>query len=92
MLLAVLRRTRAGQRPWQPDAKHLHHRMLAIGHGHRGAVLILYLWAAVLALGTVSLAFYRGWITVVAILAAAGIAAACTAYLPRWFPPKAPKP
>ena len=59
---------------------------------HSEGDLNLYLWAAVLALGTVSLAFYRGWITVVAILAAAGIAAACTVYLPRWFPPKAPKP
>ena len=90
MLLAVLRRTRAGQRPWQPDAKHLHHRMLAIGHGHRAAVLILYLWAAVLALGTVSLAFYRGWLSVVAIGVAAAVAAVFTAYLPKWFPPKVP--
>ena len=43
MELAVVRRTLAGQRPWHPDAKHLHHRMLSIGHTHRRAVLILYL-------------------------------------------------
>ncbi|MEP7334067.1 MAG: MraY family glycosyltransferase, partial [Terracoccus sp.] len=54
MGLAVARRTRKGQRPWQPDALHLHHRMLKIGHTHRRAVLILYLWAAIVALGSVS--------------------------------------
>ena len=35
VVLAVVRRTRAGRRPWHPDAQHLHHRMLQIGHGHR---------------------------------------------------------
>src|SRR6185503_1809001 len=49
VLLAVVRRTRAGRRPWHPDAEHLHHRMLQIGHGHRGAVMLLWLWAAVAA-------------------------------------------
>ncbi|HEX2704520.1 MAG TPA: MraY family glycosyltransferase, partial [Candidatus Lustribacter sp.] len=28
MAFAIVRRTRAGQRPWQPDSGHLHHRML----------------------------------------------------------------
>ena len=60
MVLAVVRRTRAGQRPWQPDAMHLHHRMLRIGHGHRRAVLILYLWAAIVALGSVSFVIWDG--------------------------------
>ncbi|HEY8821712.1 MAG TPA: MraY family glycosyltransferase, partial [Dermatophilaceae bacterium] len=46
VLLAVVRRTRAGRRPWHPDAEHLHHRMLQIGHTHVRAVLLLYLWAA----------------------------------------------
>jgi len=84
VLLAVLRRARAGVKPWQADGKHLHHKMLQIGHGHRGAVLILYLWAAVLALGTVSLAFYRGWATLAVIGGAVIVAAALTAYLPGW--------
>ena len=61
MVLAVVRRTLAGKNPWDPDRKHLHHRMLDLGHGHRNAVLILYMWAALLALGTVSLAFVEGW-------------------------------
>ena len=40
ILLAVRRRTRAGQLPWKPDRGHLHHRMLDIGHSHRQAVLL----------------------------------------------------
>jgi UDP-GlcNAc:undecaprenyl-phosphate/decaprenyl-phosphate GlcNAc-1-phosphate transferase len=46
MLLAVVRRTRAGRSPFAPDRKHLHHRLLEIGHSQRASVLIMYLWAA----------------------------------------------
>jgi UDP-GlcNAc:undecaprenyl-phosphate/decaprenyl-phosphate GlcNAc-1-phosphate transferase len=46
MLMAVFRRTRAGMSPFAPDRKHLHHRLLDIGHSHRLSVLIMYLWAA----------------------------------------------
>ena len=46
LLLAVVRRTRAGQSPFAPDRKHLHHRLLDIGHSQRKSVLIMYLWAA----------------------------------------------
>jgi UDP-GlcNAc:undecaprenyl-phosphate GlcNAc-1-phosphate transferase len=47
MLMAVIRRTRAGRSAFAPDRKHLHHRLLDIGHSHRLSVLIMYLWAAV---------------------------------------------
>ena len=56
LLLAVVRRTRNGTSPFTPDKMHLHHRMLEIGHSHRRAVLLIYLWAAVLAFGAVALA------------------------------------
>ncbi len=46
LLLAVVRRTRAGLSPFAPDRKHLHHRLLDIGHSQRASVLIMYLWAA----------------------------------------------
>ena len=46
LLLAVVRRTKAGQSPFTPDRKHLHHRLLDIGHSQRASVLIMYLWAA----------------------------------------------
>jgi UDP-GlcNAc:undecaprenyl-phosphate GlcNAc-1-phosphate transferase len=53
--MAVLRRTRAGQHPFHADKMHLHHRLLEIGHSQRRAVLLIYLWAGVLAFGAVAL-------------------------------------
>lgn len=48
--MAVLRRVRAGKSPFSPDRKHLHHRMLDMGHSSRDAVLIFYAWTAVISL------------------------------------------
>jgi UDP-GlcNAc:undecaprenyl-phosphate GlcNAc-1-phosphate transferase len=56
LVLAIVRRTRAGRSPWQPDAQHLHHQMLSLGHSHAGAVIVLYLWAALVGLGMAALA------------------------------------
>jgi UDP-GlcNAc:undecaprenyl-phosphate/decaprenyl-phosphate GlcNAc-1-phosphate transferase len=56
LVLAIVRRTRAGRLPWQPDAQHLHHQMLSLGHSHAGAVIVLYLWAALVAFGMAALA------------------------------------
>jgi UDP-GlcNAc:undecaprenyl-phosphate GlcNAc-1-phosphate transferase len=86
LLLAVVRRTRAGQRPWHPDSLHLHHRMLQIGHSHVGAVLLLYLWAALVALGAMSFAYVDGWLPF-AVIAVIGFSAmVLTIWLPRWLP------
>jgi UDP-GlcNAc:undecaprenyl-phosphate/decaprenyl-phosphate GlcNAc-1-phosphate transferase len=46
MLLAVIRRMRAGLSPFAADQKHLHHRLIGIGHSQRASVLVMYLWAA----------------------------------------------
>lgn len=40
----------AGRSPFSPDRKHLHHRMLDLGHRDRDAVLIFYAWTAVISL------------------------------------------
>jgi len=53
LLLAVVRRTRAGRSPFAPDKQHLHHRLLEIGHSQRRAVFIMWLWAGLVAFGTV---------------------------------------
>jgi UDP-GlcNAc:undecaprenyl-phosphate GlcNAc-1-phosphate transferase len=45
LLLAVIRRTKAGRSPFAPDSKHLHHRLIDIGHSQRASVLVMYLWA-----------------------------------------------
>ncbi|NUR25892.1 MAG: undecaprenyl/decaprenyl-phosphate alpha-N-acetylglucosaminyl 1-phosphate transferase, partial [Catenulispora sp.] len=53
MVMAVVRRTKAGMSPLAADKGHLHHRMLQIGHSKRRAVLIMYFWAALVAFVTV---------------------------------------
>ncbi|WP_421732775.1 glycosyltransferase family 4 protein [Cellulomonas sp.] len=55
MGLAIVRRVGAGKSPFHPDRMHLHHRMLQIGHSHRRAVAILYVWTAVFAFGVAAL-------------------------------------
>ncbi|WP_378146785.1 MraY family glycosyltransferase [Cnuibacter sp. UC19_7] len=49
--LAVARRLRAGKSPFAADRKHLHHRLLDMGHSHLRAVLIFYSWTAVISIG-----------------------------------------
>ena len=49
--LAVFRRLRAGKSPFSADRKHLHHRLLDMGHSHFHAVLIFYAWTAVVSIG-----------------------------------------
>ncbi|GAA1059637.1 MraY family glycosyltransferase [Agromyces bracchium] len=49
--LAVVRRLRAGKSPFAADRKHLHHRLLDMGHSHLHAVLIFYGWTAVASFG-----------------------------------------
>ncbi|WP_405415365.1 hypothetical protein [Pseudonocardia alni] len=71
LLMAVVRRTRAGTSPFSPDKMHLHHRLLQVGHSHRRAVLLVYLWVAVIAFGAVALALVP---RTGLVLAATGIA------------------
>jgi UDP-GlcNAc:undecaprenyl-phosphate GlcNAc-1-phosphate transferase len=66
--LAVGRRLRRGMSPFDADRAHLHHRLLDMGHSHRQAVLILYSWTAVLAIGTLMFLFVP-WFAALAIIA-----------------------
>ena len=59
LVLAVVRRTRAGRSPFSPDKQHLHHRLLEIGHSQRRAVIIMWLWAGLIGFGTVLTSLYR---------------------------------
>ena len=67
LVLAVVRRARAGRSPFAPDKQHLHHRMLEIGHSHRRAVLIMWLWAGLIAFGGVLGSLYAGRVTSVVL-------------------------
>lgn len=40
--LAIIRRQLSGKKFYEPDRMHLHHRLLALGFTHRGAVLVVY--------------------------------------------------
>jgi UDP-GlcNAc:undecaprenyl-phosphate GlcNAc-1-phosphate transferase len=49
--LAIFRRLLAGKSPFSADRKHLHHRLLDMGHSDIHAVLIFYSWTAVVSIG-----------------------------------------
>ena len=70
LLLAVFRRVSRGQSPFAPDKRHLHHRLLELGHSHRRAVLLLYFWSALVGFGGAALAVFNGaWVLLVLIIA-----------------------
>jgi UDP-GlcNAc:undecaprenyl-phosphate/decaprenyl-phosphate GlcNAc-1-phosphate transferase len=81
LVLAVIRRVSRGQSPFAPDKQHLHHRLLELGHSHRRAVLLLYFWSALLALGGVALSIYRGP-SVVLIMIGVAIVGALASVVP----------
>ena len=84
LALAVVRRTRAGRSPMAPDKQHLHHRLLEIGHSHRRAVLIMWLWAGLIGFGGVLAGLYSGTLTTAILILWALATAALTFYLPRF--------
>lgn len=61
LVLAWVRRVWNGQHPFVADKQHLHHRLLARGHSHWGAVLLMYGWTAVVSIGLVVIALVQGW-------------------------------
>ena len=83
LVLAVVRRTRAGRSPFSPDKQHLHHRLLEIGHSHRRAVLIMWLWAGLIAFGGVFAALYASRLTWVLLAVWVIATVALTFLVPR---------
>src|SRR5690348_7432649 len=75
LLMAVVRRTRAGTSVFSPDKKHLQHRLLAIGHSHRTSVLIMYLWATLFAGSVVWLSIARTSLYILIIVTGAAVLA-----------------
>ncbi len=76
LVLAIIRRVSRGESPFKPDKQHLHHRLLQRGHSHRRAVLMLYFWSALLAVGGVSLSITQHPLRVgviVGVLAVVGL-------------------
>ncbi len=70
LVLAFVRRTYAGRWWFVADKQHLHHRLLERGHSQRRAVLLMYIWSALVSFGVIVLGIVRGdaqW-TVVAVV------------------------
>jgi len=83
LVLAVVRRTSAGLSPFAPDKKHLHHRLLAIGHSQRHAVLLMYLWTGLLGTAMASLALFSSQFAVLSVGGFAVLGTVLLITLPR---------
>jgi UDP-GlcNAc:undecaprenyl-phosphate GlcNAc-1-phosphate transferase len=88
LAMAVVRRTLSGKSPFAPDKLHLHHRLLEIGHSTRRAVLLMYVWSALVGLGAVALFFSSGPLLVLAGLGVVAVLAGGAVLLPRWRRPR----
>jgi UDP-GlcNAc:undecaprenyl-phosphate/decaprenyl-phosphate GlcNAc-1-phosphate transferase len=88
LVLAVVRRTRAGRSPFAPDKQHLHHRLLEIGHSHRRAVLIMWAWAGLIAFSTVLASLYTGPAVWIAIASGFAVTLLITFVLPKLHGPR----
>ncbi|GAB3054547.1 MraY family glycosyltransferase [Sediminivirga luteola] len=87
LVLAIIRRLMAGKSPFSADAKHLHHRMLALGHSHARAVLIMYCWVAVIAFSSLALLRWPGEAVLLMLLIGLGTTLVLTFYplARRWW-------
>ena len=84
VILAVVRRLRRGRRWYAPDKEHIHHQLLEIGHTHRQAVLLMYLWSAVVAGATLAITYARNRATVAFVAGFAFLVIGVTV-IPRVF-------
>ncbi len=56
-ILAVVRRVRGRRSVFHADKEHLHHRLMDLGHGHKQAVIVMYVWSALAAGAGLAFAF-----------------------------------
>jgi UDP-GlcNAc:undecaprenyl-phosphate GlcNAc-1-phosphate transferase len=88
VLLAIVRRMRRGLGISHADKEHIHHRLLDIGHTHRQAVLLMYLWSGLISACALAVAFINGRALVGGIVI---VAALIAAVLPRLIRDTAPR-
>lgn len=79
---AIVRRVRRGRPVTRPDKEHIHHQLLEIGHSHRTAVLLMYLWSALLAGSALVIYYVRSRFLAVTLLIAVALVLVGTS-LPR---------
>ena len=88
VVLAVVRRMRRGIAIGHADKEHIHHRLMDIGHSHRQAVLLMYLWSGLISVCALTVAFVDGRLLVAAVVAVAVLVATV---LPRLIRDRAPR-
>jgi UDP-GlcNAc:undecaprenyl-phosphate GlcNAc-1-phosphate transferase len=71
VVLAIARRTWRGQGLGHADKEHIHHRLMDIGHSHRRAVLLMYLWSGLISASALAVGLIDGRTTVGIVLLAA---------------------
>ena len=62
LVLAVLRRLKAGKSPFAPDKEHLHHRLMSAGNSQLKTAIIMYFWTATIAFPVTVSAFAPLWV------------------------------
>jgi UDP-GlcNAc:undecaprenyl-phosphate GlcNAc-1-phosphate transferase len=75
VVLAITRRMWRGRGITHADKEHIHHRLLDIGHSHRTAVLLMYLWSALISGCALAVAFIDGRALVGAVVGVALVVA-----------------
>jgi len=78
VMFAIVRRVRRGRPVTSPDKEHIHHRLMDIGHSHRGAVLMMYLWSALISLSAMAVALINSRLVVWAVLVSTAVILAAT--------------
>ena len=72
LVLAWIRRANQGNWWFVADKGHLHHQLLSRGYTHRGAVIVLYVWSAVLSFGVMTIGLSQNtWVLIAWAFAAA---------------------
>lgn len=84
VLFAILRRTVSRQGIATADRGHLHHRLIALGHGPRRAVVILWAWTGLLSAVVLYPALSSGSTNFTPLVVAALVLALFTVLHPRW--------
>jgi UDP-GlcNAc:undecaprenyl-phosphate GlcNAc-1-phosphate transferase len=62
LILAIVRRIKAGKSPFASDKEHLHHRIMRAGNTQQRTAFIMYLWTATIAFPVTVLAFAPTWV------------------------------
>jgi UDP-GlcNAc:undecaprenyl-phosphate/decaprenyl-phosphate GlcNAc-1-phosphate transferase len=84
--MAVVRRSYGGRSPFAPDKKHMHHRLLDLGHSHRGAALVMYTWTALFSFGVVALSAMKSPLVVLSVASLIAIAVLVVMVFPQLRP------